>query len=115
MRISDWISYVCSSELIAEDLHHRLAYLRCLGDQRIELRFGEIVLQLEELGRRFGARKRLHRLGRLFKALARIFGRILTKRFGALRCGTPGGDHGFDIALGEVVEDRKSTRLNSSH
>src|SRR3546814_8793237 len=97
MRISDWSSDVCSSDLIgliAGAEHHAVTATEELG----EIAFQCAVTGIAAVGdaRAGGAgAERLYRAHRFFDAV-RIEGQA-------------------EIIVGAEQEDRKSTRLNSSH
>src|SRR3546814_3321712 len=101
MRISDWSSDVCSSDL------------QLAGDQmqiaQLQLFFG---LQRQRARRLATVEMRLHALQQL------VFGEcFLVAGFGGLGEALGGLGDAVEIGKAEfsVDEDRKSTRLNSSH
>src|SRR3546814_3308488 len=103
MRISDWSSDVCSSDLLGFDAvpgQHRLGGL---ADLRVVVvhEAGGVEHHLAALGRRFGIHLRRVLLGAQREGLA--------MELRQLRLAVDAGD-----ALHEWA-DRKSTRLNSSH
>src|SRR3546814_4737650 len=113
MRISDWSSDVCSSDLIfVENVDVEIEQadvLRCV----VEIRVGRIVVKDVDLSK--GADGRVDHGSDLF-ARTDINGqrqRLTTRRF-YLRNDAA---RGFAIEIGDhhFGSDRKSTRLNSSH
>src|SRR3546814_12916732 len=85
MRISDWSSDVCSSDLFAGELDHGFADLGALGDEAVEGRAGIVALELEEVGRRLDFGEALESGRGLLEALAAIVGGVLAERLDALR------------------------------
>src|SRR3546814_5888858 len=119
MRISDWSSDVCSSDLVAAGLDggrsgvpgggadHRDA-LAALPQHVVEEASEELQrVVLESQGR---AVEQLHQPGALVELLQRGDG-------GMFETGIGLGQDMPEVAVGDAAgnEDRKSTRLNSSH
>src|SRR3546814_1850424 len=114
MRISDWSSDVCSSDLDEEEFHHALP--RLLDHWTVRADFLSISRRECAAGQRFGW-PRLHfnethaaiaRDGQpLMIAEARNF---LARQLTCLKHGRACGDFQF-----YTIDDRQSTRLNSSH
>src|SRR3546814_6634465 len=115
MRISDWSSDVCSSDLlgdIVEDrLHHRAVArpgpLRLAGRARGEEDGREVVAGQRRQHRRVAAPRIGDRRDRLVDRTRDVERDDLCAMFGA---GEPFGA----LRVGEGQLDRKSTRLNSS-
>src|SRR3546814_10892637 len=98
MRISDWSSDVCSSDLVAEQsLHHRLRIVEAAVDRDIVDVGGEHRRHLAPLNIADAAFGMEHEDADMLAPRDRLDRR----RPGIARC--------------RADEDRKSTRLNSSH
>src|SRR3546814_8355179 len=114
MRISDWSSDVCSSDLVAPHLGLGGRVLDSATPQRVEHYastvhithdFDHIVVDQEKL-----------------TAVAAVpivvRGRVQGVLYGAVRGDHPLGDQIMrlaEIVADQLAQDRKSTRLNSSH
>src|SRR3546814_1539870 len=101
MRISDWSSDVCSSDLFALD---RLLLGHASGsDAPITAASGHVIAPMPELeGSALDALDTLVRLLRVLARHARALDEALSP-------------DGWRERLLGLLEDRKSTRLNSSH
>src|SRR3546814_7398957 len=102
MRISDWSSDVCSSDLLARRQGDVLAELEGLDVGHLD---PEAALAALEVGEQ------------VVEALHEVLAAGFQRRAQHLRIGhhEVGGGHGVDELAGIEVDDRKSTRLNSSH
>src|SRR3546814_8155606 len=120
MRISDWSSDVCSSDLLVRDAAHDpvervdLAHQMPLAEAADRRIAGHLADGVEAVGHEQGARAQPRRRGRGFAAgmPAADDNDVPYLRHGAdfLRGTGPSQDRSFPELL-----DRKSTRLNSSH
>src|SRR3546814_2015415 len=108
MRISDWSSDVCSSDLLGEHVRILRAFT---GEQQAQLagRIADTVMHAGARLERLGVRA-LDLFDRLFKLFAKVVVAVADQRE-ALRaaCIRTAGFGNFG------QRDRKSTRLNSSH
>src|SRR3546814_1166561 len=113
LRISDWSSDVCSSDLDHSDLPDR-AQCDILGEA-VDLRGGALGEEdvAQGLRLRSGNELREQRAFLLLSLVDRQFGRGLHRLNAGLGCLEPSDL--TSILRGERLEDRKSTRLNSSH
>src|SRR3546814_7987237 len=105
MRISDWSSDVCSSDLSAQRLYDASQAERTIDGERIEDWFMTIVGPLPEdspVIRDF--RAEMARQGMAGESFAMKKGAIPAPR-----------NRRVETAQGKKLTDRKSTRLNSSH
>src|SRR3546814_5581380 len=121
MRISDWSSDVCSSDLL-DDRRHRLqgrvpreqdpGVLAHLGDETVDQGTARrLGVDRGEMGLR-------HQLAHLAGSLAGVYQvvdqqpalAVVLDRFQHLHVAL-----GVVVAVADDAEDRKSTRLNSSH
>src|SRR3546814_6104624 len=107
MRISDWSSDVCSSDLVEPDLHRARLFAR---DRRhaVDALEQALRIDLEQLV----VRGRDHAAVIGEGAIDQLRGQ---HRMAKLETDLAGLKADFDIAFGLVEQDRKSTRLNSSH
>src|SRR3546814_3282920 len=125
MRISDWSSDVCSSDLIAQDGKH-VACLQCRADAASD-RLGAVGEQAARLEARARGH-RPHALGEMAGALfaAHLSGwayRNVDDHMGRARRDLLGQDRGNELAFGMDVQlalyahklERKRTRMNSRH
>src|SRR3546814_5347240 len=97
MRISDWSSDVCSSDLVVRDVEQAHARAAAADDaHRIEAHANQLRLIGDE-----------HQLMRLGGGKARDDGAVAGD---IVDIGDP-----LTAATGAAILDRKSTRLNSSH
>src|SRR3546814_1315208 len=103
MRISDWSSDVCASDLLTADVH----YVRSAGEQWHELRIMKGGRHNGEVGQVAGGFPRI--VGHVAVAVDHGFGRKCLKEVLDRR------RHRVDVAGRAGDRDRKSTRLNSSH
>src|SRR3546814_10603872 len=100
MRISDWSSDVCSSDLFAKLIANTFDQEAMLQN---DLTSAQVQVGAME-GRRDYAGDRVAQVER---------GNVATEQ--AHRTGSNEGQRNAAAMLGLSVEDRKSTRLNSSH
>src|SRR3546814_10128316 len=108
MRISDWMSYVCSSDLQFDKIHP----INKNDQFRI---FGKFVLH-KRWGRQFQARDVLKRIPTSAAGVAKILAGKEFKGIGPKLAEKIATKLGADlISILNRGEDRKSTRLNSSH
>src|SRR3546814_6132500 len=115
MRISDWSSDVCSSDLVALGIDARAAGKRADGRQRA----AEVAAMPEVLAERDGLPDELHQRGALRlhgtpggPAGRQLVGVAMAARQLRAEEGRPGH---LELAAGQPRNaDRKSTRLNSS-
>src|SRR3546814_10363726 len=105
MRISDWSSDVCSSDLLAEFLGRAEAAGRNGGGDLLELglQFGALLLAL-------GADGALEPVGQETAGQQVVDGHA-----GLRHLARHAGDEAMQARARTVGHDRKSTRLNSSH
>src|SRR3546814_6240563 len=110
MRISDWSSDVCSSDLVGGDEIDRAKPLT-VGDQPVVLRrFGGSVADARALEP--GLLRQQRR--RAFETFAREAAHFDAAQLGIFGAGDRAGAR-FAGGGDAFAEDRKSTRLNSSH
>src|SRR3546814_5704696 len=117
MRISDWSSDVCSSDL----LHEQAALPECLGKRREAERGIEILSRLDHVERRLALG--LEQVADVIAEIARARGRderidiapFLRSHIAEQVGADWAGFRLHRIAIFLVELDRKSTRLNSSH
>src|SRR3546814_8415437 len=109
MRISDWSSDVCSSDLLRHLFHARRAHQLHVGRRvdQLDLDFLVVELAFSQL-----LAKHLTCSAAFVLALAARLAKILGRRQQYIEHAVLGGSFG---AITQFLEDRKSTRLNSSH
>src|SRR3546814_1840477 len=115
MRISDWSSDVCSSDLLGKVGLAQIAQRRIAGAEIVERNANADRLQLVQRRQRIGVFREEHALGDLHLKPRRRKPVLAERR----------EDHRRQVRIGELqrrqvdrqadIVDRKSTRLNSSH